>query len=197
MEIFRILEIATAYLLFAAYPTLSFPHLSQTIPSSHPSSLPTHATPNATPPHQVEFRKRAGQPMVGSQMTFHALRMTAYLGSRYVLENLYLKIMAEAANRLSDQPISHFIAQYGDVVVSFDSDVTFTWVVVHHLASTMLSRVFNGDQNFYIADIVADMPEGMGQGTIRYTMGTPATREETSDEVWGAILGRWLGNRGL
>lgn len=196
MQILTLLKISASFLLLAADPILSFPHSSQKA-ASRSLSLTTYANPQAPKIHHDELRKRAGRPIAGSRMTFHALRMTAYLGSRYVLENLYLKIIAETRNRLSDQPISHFTAQYGGVVVSLDSDLKFSWLIVHHFASTMLSRVFNGDRSFYIANIVVDLTEGLGQGTIRYTMGTPATRYETADEVWAAILGQWLGNRGL
>ena len=193
MQILTILRLSAAYLLFAAsYATQSFPHSSQ---KSAPQSLSLHTHP--PPTHKDELLKRAGRPTVGSRMTLHPLRITAYIGVRTILENLYLRIMADAASHDPGEPLSHFTAQYGGVVVTLDSGLHFKWGFVHHFASTMLDWVFNGDQNFYIADIVADMPNGLGQGAIRYMMGTPATRQETADEVWAAIVAQWLASRGL
>ena len=193
MQILTILKLSAAYLLCAAsYPTLSFPHPPQK-PASHSPSLGTHAPPT----YQDELLKRAGRPTVDSRITLHPLRITAYIGVRTILENIYLRIIAEAANRDPGELTSHVTAQYGGVVVTLDSDLHFNWGFVHEFASTMLDWVFNGDQNFYIADIVADMPGGLGQGAIRYMMGTPATRQETADEVWAAIVAQWLASRGL
>ena len=54
--------------------------------------------------------------------------------------------------------MTNFEAEYGEVAVVFSSDQPFSWELIKELSSMMLSRVLNGEQNFYIADIVVGYP---------------------------------------
>lgn len=193
--------------LFIAFPALSFPlttlddvnqdAVSQNPPLRTRSDLSVAGSNHkeASLPH-LALHKRAGRP-VGPGMTLHALRVATYIGARTVLENLYLKIFAEAANQPAGHSVSFFEAEYGNVFVSFDSDRHFTWDLIKNFADMMLNRVHNGEQNFYIARIVADLPAGLGQESIRFIMGTPETRQDIANQPWAATLRQWLDSHGL
>lgn len=133
--------------------------------------------------------KRAGRPL-DRGITLHAFRTATYIGARIVLENLYSKIFAEASNQ-TPGTITYFEADYGEVSVSFSSDKPFSWELIKEFSS-MLSRVFNGEQNFYIADIVAPYPDASGQCSVRLLMGTPDTRQSIANEPWAGTLKEWL-----
>lgn len=194
-------------LLFIAFPALLFPltalddqnqrAVSQIPPLISRSDVIGASSARTEPylPH-IALHKRAGRP-VGPGMTLHALRVATYIGARTVLENLYLKIFAEAANQPAGHTISFFEAEYGNVFVSFDSDRHFTWDLIKNFADMMLNRVHNGEQNFYIANIVADLPAGLGQESIRFIMGTPETRQDIANQPWAATLRQWLDSHGL
>lgn len=194
-------------LLFIAFPALSFPLIaldeqirnavSQKSPLRSRSDISVKNSDHQGP-HllDIALHKRAGRP-IGNGITLHALRVATYIGARTVLENLYLKIFAEAANQPAGQMISYFEAEYGNVVVSFSSKEHFTWDLVKNFANMMLNRVHNGEQNFYIANIVVDLFGGMGQGSVRFLMGTPETRQDIANEPWAATLQQWLERHGL
>ncbi|KAI4129457.1 MAG: hypothetical protein LQ338_002238 [Usnochroma carphineum] len=141
-------------------------------------------------PH-ASFRKRSGQP-VGVGITLHALWVTAYAGVRAVLVNLYVKVINEAASHPPGTATGYLLAGYGEVIMEFASDRPMRWDVIEFFARMMLERVLNGEQNFYIADIVTEFPGALGQQTIHFLMASPATASDTADEAWAGVLQNWL-----
>lgn len=209
MHNLAILKILVSILLFFTCPALSSPlhtlagtdkDATSRIQSlkSRSDAYPAISNLKETSSTNIALHKRAGRP-AGNGITLHALHVTTYMGARVVLEELYARIMAHAANQATPT-VAWFEARIGDLIVTFDSDQPIRWDVIHQFALTMLSRVFNGEQNFYIANIVT----AFGQQSIRYVMATPVTqavlapgaRSPTADEVWAAIYRQWLGRHG-
>ncbi|KAL8755644.1 MAG: hypothetical protein Q9184_004737 [Pyrenodesmia sp. 2 TL-2023] len=125
-------------------------------------------------------------------------QVATYIGSRIVLENLYTKILNEASRYAAGETASFLQVEYGDVKVAFSADphTPFQWGVIRHFAERMLMRVFTGEQNFYIADIVT--PNGiLGTQTIHYLMGVPDTAQNVANEPWAATLQQWLESVGI
>lgn len=85
-----------------------------------------------------------------------------------------------------------FNVEYGDVAVRSSSDQPFSWELIAEFSSMILSRVLNGEQNFYIADIVLHYPEALGQYSVRFLMDTPYRRQSIANEPWAAVLKEWL-----
>ena len=210
MQNLAILKLLISILLFVTCPALSIPlfTLADTEQAAATRIAPLEsrsdayaAISNSKEPSSTDIalRKRAGRP-AGNGITLHALQVTAYMGSRAVLEELYTRMMTYAASQPAGVLVPWLEARVGNIIVTFDSDRPFAWGVIHEFASTMLSRVFNGEQNFYIANIVYNF----GQQSVRYVMATPATRTAlapvaglgTADEAWTAILRQWLGRHG-
>ncbi|KAI4112765.1 MAG: hypothetical protein LQ345_006133 [Seirophora villosa] len=156
-------------------------------PSLYPNRLPR--------PHSV-LRKRA-QPPLGPRITMHALRVTAYIGARTVLEDFYFELMMAAAGHPEGTTTDFIGFTYGKVAGCFDSDLPIRWAVIYDFAAKMLAKVMAGEQNFYIANIVTDLPDALGQQVIRFVMGTPATQPDIANEAWAATVGQWFTQAGL
>ncbi|KAL9008632.1 MAG: hypothetical protein Q9173_006263 [Seirophora scorigena] len=158
----------------------------------HAPSLYANRLPR---PHSF-LRKRA-QPPLGPGITMHALRVTAYIGARTVLEDFYFELMMAAASHPGGTTTDFIGFTYGRVAGCFDSDLPIGWDVIHDFAAKMLSKVMAGEQNFYIANIVINLPTALGQQVIRFIMGTPATQPDIANEAWAATVGQWLNQAGL
>ncbi|KAL8900153.1 MAG: hypothetical protein Q9207_005829 [Kuettlingeria erythrocarpa] len=186
-------------LLLLACPALSSPLLEYRTPSLRPrSSFRTAGTHSAKLAlSNAAIHKRSGRPF-GPDLTVHAIKVATYIGSRAVLENLYTKILNEALGYAASDTASFLQVEYGDVKVAFtaDPDSPFRWDSIRQFAEKMLMRVFHGEQNFYIADIVT--PNGiMGTQTIHYLMGVPDTVQNIANEPWAATLQQWLQSVGI
>ncbi|KAL8929882.1 MAG: hypothetical protein Q9208_001026 [Pyrenodesmia sp. 3 TL-2023] len=195
----ELLKFFVSMLLFLACPVLSSPVLESQNPSLRPrSSFRTAVTnPVKLPLPNAAMHKRSGRPF-GPDLTMHAIKVATYIGSRLVLENLYTKILNEASRYGAGEMASFLQVEYGDVKVAFSADpgTPFQWGVIRHFAERMLMRVFAGEQNFYIADIVT--PNGiLGSQTIHYLMGVPDTVQNVANEPWAATLQQWLESVGI
>ncbi|KAI4185083.1 MAG: hypothetical protein LQ346_005989 [Caloplaca aetnensis] len=212
-------------LLFLACPALSSSLLESRTPSVRPrSSFRTAGAHSAKlGSSNAAIHKRSGRPF-GPDLTVHAIKVSeqtakrfmfcqtrqqfcelirkeqvaTYIGSRAVLENLYTKILNEALGYAAGDTASFLQVEYGDVKVAFtaDPDSPFRWDSIRQFAEKMLMRVFHGEQNFYIADIVT--PNGiLGTQTIHYLMGVPDTVQNIANEPWAATLQQWLQSVGI
>ncbi|KAG7002060.1 hypothetical protein G7Y79_00029g063560 [Physcia stellaris] len=180
-----IFKLSLWVLLSIAFPALSFPPialdeqtrnaLSQKSPLKSRSELFIEDSD-----HQgahlldIALHKRLGYP-TGNGLTLYALRVAIYIGAHTVLENLYLRMIAEAANQPPGLVMFSFTARYGDVLLSFNSEDIITWDMVQNFADMMLNRVRNGEQALYVGDIVADLPDELGRSVVHLMMGTPET----------------------
>ena len=211
MQVSKFLTLSPWVLLFLAFTALPFPltaldernqnAVSQTSPLRSRSDMFA-----ANSGHQkahlpdISLHKRAGRP-IGSGLILQAIRIATYIGARSILETLYFKILAQATNQPAGATLSYFEARYGNVALildSGDSGHRFTWDLVRTFADMMLNRVLNGEQNFYIADLVADVPCGRdGQQSILLLMGTSETRQDIVNQPWEATLRQWLESHGL
>lgn len=213
MHIFKLLGTLVSLLLFLVCPGLSSPFVSLANPGQDAAtrflSLRSNSEPYAASRYpkksllpNVVLHRRAGR-LSGDGMTLHALKVATYIGARVVLENLYLKIMNEAASYPAGATTTILDVEYGDLVVMFDCDQPFPLEAIHRFASTMLSRVMNGEQNFYIAHIVGSAAGtigasgAFGQQAIQYIMATPETGRNIANEPWAATVNQWLRQKGL
>ena len=201
MHVMRLLKISFLSLLMLAHATQSAPlvtldgskqdaaarHSSLRVPRDSHTTDSYHREPSLAEPLLL---KRAGRPL-GQGLTLHAFHTATYIGARIVLENLYSQLFAEASNR-PPGTMTNFEAEYGEVAVVFSSDQPFSWELIKEFSSMMLSRVLNGEQNFYIADIVVGYPQVLGQFSVRFLMGTPDTRQSIANEPWAGTLKEWI-----
>ena len=201
MHVPRLLRILFSALLIIANPILSSPLATRD--KSKQATAARYSSPrqprdsynigiNHREPSLADTRllRRSGRPL-DRGITLHAFQTATYIGARIVLENLYSQILAEASNQMPGTT-RYFEAEYGDVTMSFTSDQPYSWELIKEFSSMMLNRVFNGEQNFYIADIVAPYPDASGQYSVRLLMGTPDTRQSIANEPWAATLKEWL-----
>lgn len=142
------------------------------------------------------LRKRAPQVIVPG-VTMQALRVTAYIGASRVLEDFYLAIMNAALRHFRDTTMDSMAFTYGSIIGCFDSALPISWGLIYDFAFAMLIRVHAGEQNFYIANIVTNAPDGPGQQVIRLIMGTPVTHQDIANEAWAATVGEWFRQSGL
>ena len=111
--------------------------------------------------------------------------------------------MAEAANQPAGQSLSYYEVQYGDVVVALECEDRFGWEVISNFADMMLQRVFRGEQNFYIANIVQSasgqvgFTGAFGERRISFMMATPETVTSIANQPWAATVTEWLRSKGL
>lgn len=161
------LKVLVSFLLLVAHPALSFPReldsLNQDAASlSFPSNpLCDHHLKDShceeRLPRQPTRHKRAGRVAQGSAIILHAFQAATYIGARAVLERLYTQVLVDATQRAAGTTTAGPEYEYGDVYLSFlTSNDGIPWDIIRQFADMMLTRILNGDQNFYIADVVYD-----------------------------------------
>ena len=139
-----------------------------------------------------QLHKRADFHGLGRGWRMDPLKVTTYIGASHFLEALYRAAITAAVNHAAGSTTPIFRVTYGRAMMEFDSDQPIKWDDILYFASKMLGRVLNGEQNFYIANVVTAAAQ-----TINVVMASPVTDEDTADEVWGKIVQQVMQRAGI
>ncbi|KAL8722493.1 MAG: hypothetical protein Q9225_001057 [Loekoesia sp. 1 TL-2023] len=99
------------------------------------------------------LRKRSGVSF-GPGLRLNPFKITMYVGGNQVLQSLYRGAIQAALSHPPGSTTPFLRVTYGLAMMEFNSDQPIKWADIMYFAARMLGRVKNGEQNFYVADLV-------------------------------------------